>query len=109
MTSQPKALLAAERVDSEDVIHPTMENKAPRRIHGRPFNAKKKDQVFKRWRHKYLRRKTFIASCWHGKKKCDSEVRVEILCPSPLDAVRKLRGVGGFSFQYSILGVRDDA
>ena len=69
MTSQPKALLAAERVDSDEVIHPTMEVKAPRRIHGSPFNTKKKDQVFKRRRHKYLRRKTSIASHWHEKKK----------------------------------------
>ena len=64
--------------------------------------------MFKRWRHKYLRRKTFIPSCWHGKKKCDSEVRVEIVCPSPLDAVR-FKEVGDFLFQYGILGVRDDA
>ena len=96
MTSQPKALLAAERVDSDEVIHPTMEVKAPRRIYGRPFNTKKKDQVFKRWKHKYLRGKTFIQSCWHGKKKCDSEVRVEIVRPSPLDAVNKFEEVGNF-------------
>ena len=42
------------------------------------------------------------------KKTCNSEVRVEIVRPSPLDAVR-FKEVGDFLFQYGILGVRDDA
>ena len=43
------------------------------------------------------------------KKTCDSEVRVEIVRPSPLDAVKKFKEVGDFLFRYSILVVRDDA